>query len=76
MNWKSKPRLLPLKLKHQLDSYSCKQLLKDSYLAFTLTLKVNIHSLVCGFKGKSLRTDTVNQTTESTGKIEFSCFGS
>ena len=41
---------------------------KDSYLTFTLTLKVNIHSLVCSFKDKSLRTDMVNQTTESTGK--------
>ena len=54
--------------KKELDSYSCKQLLKDSYLTFTLTLKVNIHSLVCGFKDKSLKTDMVNQTTESTVK--------
>ena len=52
------------------------QLLKDSYLTFTFTLKVNIDSLVCGFKDKSLRTDTVNQTTESTGKSSnFHVFG-
>ena len=41
---------------------------KRFLLTFTFTLKVNIHSLVCGFKDKSLRTDMVNQTTESTGK--------
>ena len=29
---------------------------------------LHIHSLVCGFKDKSLRTDMVNQTSESTGK--------
>ena len=28
--------------KFKLDCYSCKQLLKDSNLTFTLTLKVNI----------------------------------
>ena len=51
-----------------LECYSCKQLLKDSNLTFTLTLKVNIHvHLVHGFKDKSLRTDMVNQTAESTG---------
>ena len=55
-------------IKIKLDSYSCKQLLKDSYLTFTLTLRVNIHSLVCGFKDKSLRTEMVNQTAESTVK--------
>ena len=60
-----------------LECYSCKQLLKDSYLTFTLTLKVNIHSVVYGFKDKSRRTDMVNQTAESTGKSSnFHVFGS
>ena len=52
----------------KLECYSCKQLLKDSYLTLTLTLKVNIHSLVYGFKDKSCRTDMVIETAESTGK--------
>ena len=51
-----------------LECYSCKQLLKDSYLTFTLTLNVNIHSLVYGFKDKSRRTDMVNPIAESTGE--------
>ena len=41
----------------KLESYSCKQLLKDSNLTFTLTLKVNICWLAHGFKDKSLRAD-------------------
>ena len=47
-------------IQEELEGYSCKQLLKDPDLTFTLTLKVNILSLVCGFKDKSLRTETVN----------------
>ena len=45
------------KQREELECYSCKQLLKDSNLTFTLTLKVNICSLAHGLKDKFLRAD-------------------
>ena len=52
----------------KLECYCCKQQLKDSNLTFTLTLKVNKCCSAHGFKNKSLRTDKVNQTAQSTVK--------
>ena len=54
--------------KKELECYCCKQQLKDSNLTFTLTLKVNKCWSAHGFKNKSLRTDKVNQTAQSTVK--------
>ena len=53
---------------NKLECYCCKQQLKDSNLTFTLTLKVNKCWSAHGFKNKSLRTDKVNQTAQSTVK--------
>ena len=51
-----------------LECYCCKQQLKDSNLTSMLTLKVNKCRSAHGFKHKSLRTDKVNQTAQSTVK--------
>ena len=59
------PVRLFFKLKKKLEGYSCKQLLKDSYTNFTLTLKVNTLWLVCIFKEKPLRSEKVNATAQS-----------
>ena len=63
------------KYNKKLEGYSCKQLLKDSYSNFNLTLKVNILWLVCSFKDKPLRTEKVDETAQVQLKIiKFSSF--
>ena len=55
-----------LGFKYELEGYSCKHLLNDSYSNFTLTLKVNTLCLICSFKEKPLKTEKVNETTQGT----------
>ena len=55
-----------LGFKYELEGYSCKQLLKDSYSNFTLSLKVNTLCLIYSFKEKPLKTEKMNETAQST----------